>query len=65
MAYKYSFDPIVANEYEKAFDWYEEKSSIAADGLIDESRKLITITSLYHHKRDPKGKYKKRKPGEK
>ncbi|WP_152269171.1 type II toxin-antitoxin system RelE/ParE family toxin [Agriterribacter humi] len=105
MAYKYSFDPIAANEYEKAFDWYEEKSSIAADGLIvavqdaitaicanpnryrntyknlheialkkypynlvyyiDESRKLITITSLYHHKRDPKGKYKKRKSGKK
>ena len=28
MAYKYSFDPIAANEYEKAFDWYEEKSSL-------------------------------------
>jgi plasmid stabilization system protein ParE len=101
MACKYSFDPAAADEYEEAFDWYEERSLIAADGLIvavqdaitaicanpdryrntyknfheitlkkypynlvyyiDETRKLITITSIYHHKRNPKEKYIKQK----
>jgi plasmid stabilization system protein ParE len=28
---------------------------------IDESKKLIVVTSLYHHKRNPKGKYIKGK----
>lgn len=101
MAYKYSFDPIAADEYEEAFKWYEQKSIIAADNFIlavqdaiaaicanpfryrntfkklreltlkkypynliyfiDETRQLITIISLYHHKRNPKGKYDKSK----
>lgn len=34
MAYKYTFDPIAADEYENAFKWYEQKSVIAADNLI-------------------------------
>ncbi len=35
MAYKYSFDPVAAKEYEDAFKWwYEEKSVTAADNLI-------------------------------
>lgn len=34
MAYKYSFDPVAADEYEDAFKWYEEKSEAAADNLI-------------------------------
>jgi plasmid stabilization system protein ParE len=99
MAYKYVFDPIAADEYQEAFQWYELRSEIAADNLIlavqdainavctypyryrntyknlreltlkkypfyliyfvDEPKKLITITSLYHTKRHPKGKYKK------
>lgn len=101
MAYQYIFDPIAATEYEDAFNWYEEKSTIAADNLIvavqeaitvvcfnpyryrnthknlrelslkkypynliyfiDEDKKLITVISLYHHKRNPKGKYDKSK----
>lgn len=101
MAYKYIFGPIAADEYEEAFNWYEEKSIVAADGLIiavqeaifvvcanpdryrntyknlrevtlkkypynliyyiDESEKLIIITSLYHHKRSPRKKYLKSK----
>lgn len=97
MAYKYIFNPIAADEYEETYKWYEEKSAVAADGLIiavqdaifavcanpdryrntyknlreitlkkypynliyytDQNKKLIIITSLYHHKRNPKGKY--------
>ena len=34
MAYKYIFDPIAADEYQDAFQWYEERSKIAADNLI-------------------------------
>jgi hypothetical protein len=34
MAYKYTIDIIAADEYEEAFSWYENKSSIAADNLI-------------------------------
>ena len=99
MAYQYLFDPVAADEYEEAFNWYEQKSSIAADNLIiavqdaptaicvnphryrnvhknlrelslkrypynliyfiDETNLLITVTSLYHHKRNPTGKYDK------
>ncbi len=99
MSYKYIFDPTAADEYEEAFEWYEEKSVVAADNLIlavqkaftaiceepsryrntyknfyelslksypynliyiiDEVKKLITITSLYHHKRSPKRKFDK------
>jgi|SRR5665213_332036 len=101
MAYKYTFDPIAADEYEDAFKWYEKKSIVAADNLIlavqdaikgicanpfmyrntykklrelalkkypynliyfiDENKQLITIISLYHHKRNPKDKYDKSK----
>ncbi len=99
MAYRYIFDPVAADEYEKAFNWYEQKSVVAADNLIvavqnaitaictnpyryrnthenlreltlkkypynliyfiDENKKLIIVTSLYHHKRHPMGKYDK------
>ena len=99
MAYQHIFDPIASDEYEDAFNWYEERSKIAADNLIlavenaiaaicanpyrfrnthkslreltlkkypynliyfiDEEKQLITIVSLYHHKRNPKKKYKK------
>ena len=101
MVYQYMFNPVAADEYEDAFDWYEQKSIIAADNLIvavqdaitaicanpyryrntyknlreltlkkypynliyliDENKKLITVISLYHHKRHPKGKYDKSK----
>lgn len=101
MTYKYIFDPAAADEYEDAFNWYEQKSTVAADNLIlavqdaitaicanpyryrnthkklreltlkkyrfnliyfiDEARQLITIISLYHHKRNPKSKYSKSK----
>ncbi len=101
MAYQYMFNPVAADEYEEAFNWYEQKSVIAADNLIvavqeaitaicknpyryrntyknlreltlkkypynliyliDENKKLITVISLYHHKRNPKGKYDKSK----
>ena len=101
MVYKYTFDPIAADEYEDAFKWYEQKNIVAADNLIlalqdaitaicanpfiyrntnkklrelslkkypynliyfiDENKQLITIISLYHHKRNPKGKYDKSK----
>ena len=42
MAYKYTFDPIAANEYEDAFKWYEQKSVIAADNLIVAVQDAIT-----------------------
>lgn len=101
MAYQYIFDPRAADEYEEAFNWYEQKSVIAADNLImavqdaitairtnpyryrnthknlreltlkkypynliyfiDENKKLVTVISLYHHKRHPRGKYDKLK----
>jgi plasmid stabilization system protein ParE len=101
MSYQYTFDPIAADEYEDAFNWYEQKSIIAADNFIlavqeaitaicanpyryrniykklrelnlkkypynliyfiDDHKQLITIISLYHHKRNPKGKYDKSK----
>ncbi len=34
MSYRYIYDPVAADEYGEAFDWYEERSSIVADGLI-------------------------------
>lgn len=27
--------------------------------IVDDSRRIVIITSVYHHKRDPKRKYKK------
>ena len=99
MAHRYIFNPVAADEYEDAFKWYEEKSTVAADNLIiavqnaiasacanpyrypnpykkfreltlkkypftliyfiDETNKLIVVTSLFHHKRNPKKKYNK------
>jgi len=99
MDYQYIFDPIAAEEYANAFNWYEERNIVAADNLIiavqdaitaictdpyryrnthknlreltlkkypynliyfiDENKYLITIVSLYHHKRNPKEKYDK------
>ena len=34
MEYQYLFGPRAAEEYESAFQWYEERSVIAADNLI-------------------------------
>ena len=101
MAYQYAFDPVAADEYEEAFNWYEQKSTTAADNLllavqdalaaictdphryrnvhsnlrelslkkypynliyyVDDAHKLIIVTSLYHHKRNPERKYEKGK----
>jgi plasmid stabilization system protein ParE len=98
MKYAYLFGPLAAKEYEDAFEWYQQRSEIAADNLIieveetirsicedpyryrkthkdlhevslrrypyyliyliDDIRKIITIISLFHHKRNPKNKYK-------
>ncbi len=32
--YSYSFDPVAAIEYEEAYHWYLERSSVAADNFI-------------------------------
>lgn len=96
--YSYLFDLIAANEYEEAFEWYQQQSERAADNLIveveetiqsvckepyryknaygdlyevslkkypyyliyfiDDLNKIITIISLFHHKRNPKNKYR-------
>lgn len=34
MPYSYSFDPIVAIEYENTYKWYQERSVTAADNLV-------------------------------
>lgn len=99
MGYKHLFDPVAADEYVNAYDWYAERSHVAADGLLiaieetiqlicenptryrntykklrevslkkypysivyytDEGNKLIIITSVYHHRRNPAKKYRK------
>lgn len=41
MAYTYSFDPVAASEYENAFNWYQERSLVAADNLIVEVEECI------------------------
>lgn len=101
MAYSFLISPAAAEEYEEAFIWYEERSSIAADSFIiavgnaihaaceaphryrntykkfreltlkkypfnlvyhiDDVRATIIIVSIYHHKRNPAGKYQKTK----
>jgi hypothetical protein len=32
--YSYSFDPVAAIEYEEAYHWYLERSSVASDNFI-------------------------------
>lgn len=99
MSYAYLFVPGAAKEYENAFEWYQQRSEVAADNLIveveemirtvcenpyryrkkhknlyevslkkypyyliyliDDIKKAVTIISLYHHKRNPKNKYRK------
>ncbi len=34
MAYSYIIEPVAADEYENSFEWYEERSTVAADGFI-------------------------------
>lgn len=99
MSYVYLFDEAAAKEYEDAFEWYQQRSEVAADiliievektiravcedpyryrkshknlheislkkypycliYLIDEAKKVVTIISLFHHKRNPKNKYRR------
>ncbi len=99
MSYAYLFDPRAAKEYEDAFEWYQQRSEVAANNmileveetiravcedpyryrkthknlhevslkkypfyliyLIDDVKKVVTIISLFHHKRNPKKKYRK------
>lgn len=33
MTYTYVFEPSAADEYEEAFLWYEERSTVAADNF--------------------------------
>jgi plasmid stabilization system protein ParE len=98
MSYSYLFSPRAAEEYEDAFEWYQERSAVAADNLlieveetirvickdpyryrkthkdlqelslkkypyyliylIDDVKKIVTIISLFHHKRNPANKYR-------
>lgn len=47
MDYQYTFTPIAADEYEEAFQWYEERSVIAADNFIlavDDAIKSVCMT---------------------
>ena len=42
MGYSYLFDPLAAEEYERAFSWYEKKSYLAADNFIIRVQEAIT-----------------------
>jgi plasmid stabilization system protein ParE len=99
MSYTYLFNPRAAEEYEKAFEWYQQRSEVAADNLVieveetirvicqdpyryrkiyknlhevslkkypyyliylvDVEQKAVSIISLFHHKRNPRKKYRK------
>lgn len=34
MDYQYYFDPVAADEYEEAVNWYEQRSHVASDNFI-------------------------------
>lgn len=42
MKYAHLFDPLAAEEYEKAFIWYEKQSPVAADNFIIRIQEAIT-----------------------
>lgn len=50
MAYSYLFDPTAANEYEKAFKWYEKRSILAADNFIIRVQEGITAICSDPHR---------------
>jgi plasmid stabilization system protein ParE len=98
MVFKHIFDPKAAEQYEEAYNWYNERSDIAGDKLIieveeaikkicvnpfryrntyknlretslrkypysiiyltDVSKKTVVIVSIFHHRKNPKRKYK-------
>ena len=41
--YSYLFDPVAANEYEDAFEWYQQRSKVAADNLFVEVEETIRL----------------------
>jgi plasmid stabilization system protein ParE len=47
MEYQHFFNPRAAVEYENAFNWYEEKSVIAADNLIIAVQEAISDICNY------------------
>jgi len=49
------------NTYKKLRELNLKKYPYTLIYFIDEDKQLITIISLYHHKRNPKGKYNKHK----
>src|SRR3954467_14177701 len=99
MNYTYKFVPIALTEYKEAIEWYNERSTGAAENFvadvskriedictdpfrfrntykyfrevslkkypfyivyfIDSAAKVVVISSLYHHKRNPNKKFRK------
>ena len=43
MSYSYLFVPRAAEEYEDAFEWYQERSTVAADNLLIEVEETIRV----------------------
>ena len=43
MSYSYLFGPRAAEEYEDAFEWYQERSTVAADNLLIEVEETIRV----------------------
>jgi hypothetical protein len=73
MNYSVAYQPGAIADYEQAVAWYKTKSKQASENfeaaveeridnsvvyLINEKRKQVVISSIYHHKRNPKKKYK-------
>ena len=50
MAYQYIFDPLAATEYEEAFKWYEQRSTVAADNLILTVQEAIIAICIDPHR---------------
>lgn len=67
MPYKTIIRERASKEYLEAIAWYEQRSLQAAENkkypyniiyFIDAEKQSVIITTLFHHKRNPKKKFK-------
>lgn len=68
MSYTYRLNPLILQDYEAAYSWYEDKltglgerfaEAVRVIYKIGKTHKEIYISSIHHNKKHPRNKYRK------
>jgi hypothetical protein len=64
MSYTYRLHPLTKQDYDEAYEWYEDKQKGLGERFLKAVRKkieeIIYISSIHHSKKQPRKKYRKK-----